>query len=188
MNNSEKLLALSFAAVLCATTTGWARTETTLQHGWRFAKVDSTGNRSPWQDVRVPHDWAIHEPFSRDNDLQIVAVEQNGETEKSEKTGRTGGLPYMGKGIYTTEFEVADTTDQSFTLVFDGAMSNPKVSVNGKHVGHWAYGYNSFYLDLPYGTIHPGANTLTVELENKPQSSRWYPGAGLYRNVHLLAT
>ena len=67
-------------------------------------------------------------------------------------------------------------------------MSNPKVSVNGKNVGGWAYGYNSFYLNLPAGAVNPGDNTLTVELENKPQSSRWYPGAGLYRNVHLLAT
>ncbi len=165
-----------------------ARTESTLTHGWQFAKVDSLGNRDAWQDVRVPHDWAIHEPFDRAHDLQVVAVEQNGETEKTEKTGRTGGLPYMGRGIYTTTFEVPDTVGQHFTLVFDGAMSNPKVRVNGQHVGGWAYGYNSFHLSLPSGVVHPGSNTLTVELENKPQSSRWYPGAGLYRNVHLIAT
>ena len=72
-----------------------ARTESTLTHGWQFAKVDSLGNRDAWQDVRVPHDWAIHEPFDRVHDLQVVAVEQNGETEKTEKTGRTGGLPYI---------------------------------------------------------------------------------------------
>ncbi len=67
-------------------------------------------------------------------------------------------------------------------------MSNPHVSVNGKHVGGWAYGYNSFHISLPAGLVKTGENTLTVELENKPQSSRWYPGAGLYRNVHLVAT
>lgn len=188
MKNYQRLLSVSCAALLCTAVTGWARTESTLQYGWKFAKIDSTGNRSQWETVRVPHDWAIHEPFSRDNDLQIVAVEQNGETEKSEKTGRTGGLPYMGKGIYTIPFEIADTTARTFTLVFDGAMSNPQVSVNGKHVGHWAYGYNSFHITLPAGTVHPGENTLTVEVENKPQSSRWYPGAGLYRNVHLITT
>ena len=165
-----------------------ARTHTTLDTGWKFAKVDSLGKRAPWQNVRVPHDWAVHEPFAREHDLQIVAVEQNGETEKTEKTGRTGGLPYMGKGIYTTTFEVADTAGQHFTLVFDGAMSNPRVTVNGKYAGGWAYGYNSFYLNLPNGMVKPGDNTLTVELENKPQSSRWYPGAGLYRNVHLVTT
>lgn len=165
-----------------------ARTETTFTHGWKFARVDADGTQKAWQDVRVPHDWAIHEPFSGDYDVQNVAIKQNGEIESSEKTGRTGGLPYMGKGIYTTTFEVPDTTGQVFTLVFDGAMSNPQVTVNGRHVGHWAYGYNSFYLDLPGGTINPGENTLTVELENHTQSSRWYPGAGLYRNVHLVTT
>lgn len=66
-----------------------ARTHTTLDTGWKFAKVDSLGKRAPWQNVRVPHDWAVHEPFAREHDLQIVAVEQNGETEKTEKTGRT---------------------------------------------------------------------------------------------------
>ncbi|MDE6125798.1 MAG: DUF4982 domain-containing protein, partial [Muribaculaceae bacterium] len=96
--------------------------------------------------------------------------------------------PYMGRGEYRRTFQVADTAGQHFTLVFDGAMANPRVSVNGKHAGHWAYGYNSFYLDLPQGTVKPGENTITVELENKPQSSRWYPGAGLYRNVRLVST
>ncbi len=175
------------AGVLFPSTT-CARTETTFTHGWKFARVDADGTQKAWQDVRVPHDWAIHEPFSGDYDVQNVAIKQNGEIESSEKTGRTGGLPYMGKGIYTTTFEVPDTTGQVFTLVFDGAMSNPQVTVNGRHVGHWAYGYNSFYLDLPGGTINPGENTLTVELENHTQSSRWYPGAGLYRNVHLVTT
>lgn len=175
------------AGALCPSST-CARTETTLTHGWKFARVNADGTQKAWQDVRVPHDWAIHEPFSGDYDLQNVAIKQNGEIESSEKTGRTGGLPYMGNGIYTTTFEIADTTGQVFTLVFDGAMSNPQVAVNGRHVGHWAYGYNSFYIDLPAGAINPGENTLTVELENHTQSSRWYPGAGLYRNVHLVAT
>ncbi len=189
MNNRNKsLFLIAIVAIAGGGITAEARMQTTLERGWRFAKIDTLGQQGKWQDVRVPHDWAVHEPFSRDNDLQVVAVEQNGETEKTEKTGRTGGLPYMGRGIYTTIFNVADTTGQEFTLLFDGAMSNPKVSVNGKNVGGWAYGYNSFYLNLPAGAVNPGDNTLTVELENKPQSSRWYPGAGLYRNVHLLAT
>lgn len=164
-----------------------ARTEQMLQKGWKFTKIDSTGINGQWQEVRVPHDWAIHEPFSREHDLQIIAVEQNGEKTKSEKTGRTGGLPYMGRGIYSTTFNVADTVDQSFTLVFDGVMSYPRVSVNDIPVGEWAYGYNSFYINLPQDVVRLGENSLTVEVENKPQSSRWYPGTGLYRNVHLIA-
>lgn len=188
MTNSLKLISLFAVPALCLPLAVTARTTETLTSGWEFAKIDSAGVAGKWQSVRVPHDWAIHEPFSRDHDLQVVAVEQNGEKEKTEKTGRTGGLPYMGRGEYRTTFEVADTAGQAFTLQFDGAMSNPVVWVNGKKVGHWAYGYNSFYLDLPAGVVVPGKNTLKVELENKPRSSRWYPGAGLYRNVHLVAT
>ncbi len=187
-NYLRRISILAFAVTLGVLPSISARTQQTFQYNWKFSKIDGSGNIADWHNVRVPHDWAIHEPFSREHDLQIVAVEQNGETEKTEKTGRTGGLPYMGKGVYTTTFEVADTMGQTFTLLFDGAMSNPQVSVNGKPVGHWAYGYNSFYLNIPDGIVHPGENILKVELENKPQSSRWYPGAGLYRNVHLIST
>lgn len=163
------------------------RSFTTLNDGWFFAK-GALPDVTDWQQVRVPHDWAIYGPFDRANDLQVVAVEQNGETEKTVKTGRTGGLPFIGKGVYRRTFAIPDTTGRAFTLVFDGAMSNAKVSVNGKQVGFWPYGYNSFYINLDNNDLKPGDNELVVELENYEQASRWYPGAGLYRNVHLVAT
>ena len=78
------------------------RTVQSLEKGWKFTKGDVPEAVSPsfddssWQAVSVPHDWAIYGPFSRDNDLQNVAVTQNFETEASVKTGRTGGLPYVG--------------------------------------------------------------------------------------------
>lgn len=157
-----------------------------LKDGWLFAKDTVTAD-TRWQNVKVPHDWAIYGPFDRNNDLQVVAVEQNGETEKTVKTGRTGGLPYYGKGFYKTTVDIPDTTGRSFHLVFDGAMSHPVVRLNGKTVGHWAYGYNAFVVPLD-SAVHPGENLLEVDLYNKPQSSRWYPGAGLYRNVTLIET
>ncbi len=140
-----------------------------------------------WKSVRVPHDWAVYGPFDRNNDLQVVAIEQNGEKEETVKTGRTGGLPYEGKGEYRTHFTVDSTDGKCFTLLFDGAMSNARVKVNGKDVGGWAFGYNSFFLNID-GAVKQGDNLLEVSLENYPESSRWYPGAGLYRNVHLVAT
>lgn len=158
----------------------------TLNEGWQFTKGDGETDAA-WQKVRVPHDWAIYGPFDRSNDLQVVAVEQNGETEETEKTGRTGGLPFIGKGTYKIDFEIPDTTDRAITLVFDGAMSNASVRLNGKDLGFWPYGYNSFYLDAT-GTAVPGTNHLEVFLENKERASRWYPGAGLYRNVHVVTT
>lgn len=171
---------LIWALMLASCAGMQARTDILLKKGWQFSK-DSVS----WNNVTVPHDWAIYGPFDRSYDLQKVAVEQNGETEETWKTGRTGGLPYVGKGFYRTTFEVADTAGKSLTLLFDGAMSHAHVYVNGRRVAYWPYGYNSFTADLD-GVAHPGVNTLEVSLENKPKSSRWYPGAGLYRNVHLV--
>ena len=182
MNYSKKrILFLSAIVSLMGSAYAAPRSETLLVN-WEFAPDSAS-----WQNVKVPHDWAIYGPFDRSNDLQLVAVEQNGETEETWKTGRTGGLPYIGRGFYKTTFEVADTAGLSTTLLFDGAMSHAKVYCNGRQVGYWPYGYNSFSVDLN-GVVRPGVNTLEVSLENKPESSRWYPGAGLYRNVHLIQT
>lgn len=185
---------LLLAAALCAGIPLSAqRTETLLTDGWRFHRGNSAGAALPscddsrWERVSVPHDWAIRGPFSRDHDLQNVAVTQNGESEASVKTGRTGGLPYVGEGWYRTTF----TTEagKRVSLVFDGAMSEAEVFVNGQRAGFWPYGYNSFHLDVTSLLLPAGQpNVLAVHLENKPQSSRWYPGAGLYRNVHVVQT
>lgn len=177
---------LTWLALVVAFAASAQRDVTTLNEGWQFTKGVPTAD-TKWQTVRVPHDWAIYGPFDRANDLQTVAVEQNGETEKTEKTGRTGGLPFIGKGSYRTTFEVPDTAGRAVTLVFDGAMSNAHVKVNGKEVAFWPYGYNSFYVDLG-DNVKPGENLLEVDLENFEKASRWYPGAGLYRNVHVVNT
>ncbi len=172
---------LSAVALYSFVSMAAVRTSTDLK-SWDFSR-DSV----KWEKVSVPHDWAIYGPFDRSYDLQKVAVEQNGEKEETWKTGRTGGLPYVGKGFYTTTFDIPDTPDRNYTLVFDGAMSNAHVYINGKLATFWPYGYNTFHVDAtPF--VHPGENTLQVSLENKERSSRWYPGAGLYRNVHLLST
>lgn len=144
-------------------------------------------NDAKWETVDIPHDWAIFGPFDKNNDLQNVAVTQNFETQASLKTGRTGGLPYVGIGWYRTTFH--STPGKQTTLIFDGAMSEARVLVNGKEACFWSCGYNSFYCDVTSLVNEDGKNnTLAVRLENRPQSSRWYPGAGLYRNVHVVTT
>ena len=149
---------------------------------WEFTHVAD----SDWQEVTVPHDWAIGEAFDRSYDLQEVAVVQNGEQTATVKTGRSGGLPWMGKGWYRTRIATPDR-DKCYTLYFDGAMSHARVSIRGKEICYWPYGYNAFYADItPY--ITGDTTEVLVSLENQPQSSRWYPGAGLYRNVHLITT
>lgn len=186
MNRQISLLAVMALLGSLTVSIHAQRTVTTLNEGWEFTK-GRPGGTTKWQKVRVPHDWAIYGPFNRANDLQTVAVEQNGETEKTEKTGRTGGLPFIGQGTYRTTFEIADTVNRNITIVFDGAMSNAHVKVNGKEVAYWPYGYNSFYADVSDAVV-PGNNDMVVELENFERASRWYPGAGLYRNVHVVNT
>lgn len=169
------------------------RSEYLLEKGWKFTKGEvsnaemSAFNDAKWETVDIPHDWAIFGPFDKSNDLQNVAVTQNFETQASLKTGRTGGLPYVGIGWYRTTFH--STPGKQTTLIFDGAMSEARVFVNGKEACFWPCGYNSFYCDVTSLVNEDGKNsTLAVRLENRPQSSRWYPGAGLYRNVHVVTT
>ena len=169
------------------------RTEQLLDKGWKFTREDSKDfvtpdyNDKKWQSVVIPHDWAIYGPFSINNDKQEIAITQDGQQKAMEHAGRTGGLPFVGVGWYRLNFETPGfSKGKKATLVFDGAMSHAHVYVNGKEAGYWPYGYNSFYLDITPYLNETGANTLAVRLENKPESSRWYPGAGLYRNVHLV--
>ncbi len=162
------------------------RTETILKE-WEFRHDHDVEAAEGWETVSVPHDWAIYGPFDRSHDLQKVAVVQNGEKVASEKTGRTGGLPYMGKGAYRRSIEVAkeELDGRRHVLLFDGAMSEAQVFVGGKKVCFWPYGYNSFWCDVTDHLVS-GSNEVTVLLENRPQSSRWYPGAGLYRKVRHI--
>lgn len=194
-NRLFSLIAVTLLAASCADLQQPARQEFLLEKGWKFTREDGdfskdTTNVSSWQDVTVPHDWAVYGPFDSNNDAQVVAITQNFERRASLKTGRTGGLPYVGTGWYRTEFSVPDFDgSKSVELLFDGAMSYAKVYVNEKYVGTWPYGYNSFHFDVTDFINSDGsANTLAVRLENLPESSRWYPGAGLYRNVHVIVT
>ena len=166
-----------------------------MEKGWRFTREDCEEfsrvgyDDSQWQSVTIPHDWAIYGPFSIHNDRQNVAITQDGQKEAMEHAGRTGGLPFVGAGWYRLEFKAEGFGEgKRASLIFDGAMSHARVYVNGEEVGFWPYGYNSFHFDVTDYLKAGEVNELAVRLENKPESSRWYPGAGLYRNVHLVVT
>ena len=170
--------------LLVATTLSAQRQETILRDGWQFSHHQDKG----WQDVQVPHDWAISGPFDKEIDKQTVAIEQNGEKQATEKTGRSGSLPWIGEGWYRTTFKT-DKESQRVVLNFDGAMAEPEVYVNGMKVGEWKYGYTPFNIDIT-GVVNGDdtSNTLVVHLKNVEESSRWYPGAGLIRPVTLIQT
>ena len=157
------------------------RQETTLTDDWQFSQ-----DKKIWQNVSIPHDWAIAGPFDKKWDLQKVAIEQNGETEATEKSGRSGALPWIGEGHYRRTLTIPAGSEHA-ELIFDGAMAEPVVFINGQKAGYWAYGYNAFRVDItPFMKV--GDNLLEVDLKNVEESSRWYPGAGIYRPVTLLLT
>src|SRR6266478_5504378 len=124
-----------------------------------------------WRQLNLPHDWGIEGPF------------------KQEYPGETGKLPWWGVAWYRKHFDVpASDAGKQIYLDVDGAMAYAAVWLNGQFVGGWPYGYSSWRLNLtPY--IKTGmANVLAIRLDNPPNSSRWYPGGGIYRNVWLVKT
>ncbi|MDO5588344.1 MAG: glycoside hydrolase family 2 TIM barrel-domain containing protein [Bacteroidales bacterium] len=173
-----KLFATIIALAGVFTASAQAHQETNISK-WQFSQTGAE-----WKAVTVPHDWAISGPFDKKWDLQMVAIKENGEDKPTEHSGRSGSLPWIGKGFYKTTVHIAEGTAYA-ELKFDGAMAAPEVSVNGKKAGHWAYGYNAFRVDItPY--IHTGDNLIEVALENEEESNRWYPGGGIYRPVTLI--
>ncbi len=171
-------------AVFCAVASGatgiriGGERKLNFDEDWSFHKGEAAGaeqpgfNDSSWRKLRLPHDWAIEGPF----DPKINPDE--------------GSLPYFGTGWYRKRFSLSgQTAGKRYSIVFDGAMSDAHVWLNGKEIGARPYGYISFALNLtPYLEFGGKTNVLAVRLTPKPGSSRWYPGAGLYRNVWLVVT
>lgn len=175
--------------------TNESRRTVLLDKDWLFFHGEVENGESPsiktngWQSVTVPHDWAISGEFDRSIDLVEAMVTEDGEQVPQVRTGRTGGLPHIGVGWYRRKLDLpASLEGKRVSVEFDGAMSHAKVFVNGKFAGEWPYGYASFGFDITDLVEFGGENTLAVRLENKPASSRWYPGAGIYRDVRMVIT
>lgn len=192
---SMNLLLIALWMTLTVSVFGQEKTREvlTLEKNWRFHKGDVEHayapdfNDSKWESVTVPHDWAIKGPFNKEIDKQTVAIVQNGEEVATEKTGRTGALPYIGIGWYRNQFFIPNfSAEKKVILLFEGAMSEPEVFLNGKKIGSWNYGYSYFYFDITDHILADQQNSLAVKLTNRERSSRWYPGAGLYRNVRVI--
>ncbi len=140
--------------------------------GGQIAYTQREFDDSSWQRVNLPHDWAIEGPF--------VTTGQN---------GGMGRLPSPGVGWYRKKLTIpASDAGKSIFLDVDGAMSYAAVWLNGHIVGGWPYGYSSWRVDLTPYVMPGGTNQLAIRLDNPPDSSRWYPGGGIYRNVWLTKT
>lgn len=134
--------------------------------------VQNNFDESKWERINLPHDWAIKGPFYAGNNAVVG--------------GGMGRLPIQGIGWYRKKINIPSADKgKSVFLDIDGAMSYAMVWFNGNLVGGWPYGYNSFRLDLTPYLNFGGDNQLAIRLDNPNSSSRWYPGAGIYRNVWL---
>jgi beta-galactosidase len=144
-------------------------------YGGDVAYVASGFNDASWRMLDLPHDFGAEGPF--------IPPGQAG------SDGSSGRLPYFGVAWYRKNINIpAGDAGKQVYLDMDGSMSYTSVWINGTLAGGWPYGYSSFRIDLtPY--IKTGAdNTLAIRLDNPPNSSRWYPGGGIYRNVWLTKT
>jgi len=148
-----------------------------FNEGWRFLKADASGaeqadfDDAAWRALNLPHDWAIEGPFD------------------SKYNPETGGLPIFGTAWYRKHFTIpTDGRGKFYSIEIDGAMSNSTVWLNGHKLGGRPYGYSSFELELTPHLNFGGENVIAVRLAPEDESSRWYPGAGIYRNVWLVST
>lgn len=190
----KKFASVSFAAFILLTAYdgflfSQPGTRESFNEGWKFIRYFNASNEnvtisrepeglqspsindSSWRTLDLPHDWAIEGPFSD-------TLENN-----------TGLLPWKGIGWYRKHFMVpANDEGKRIYIDIDGAMAYAQVWLNGKFVGEWPYGYTSFRLDLTPYLIFGKENLIAIRLDTKKWDSRWYPGAGLYRNVWLVKT
>ena len=165
---------ITVVAALGLLSSVWADEE--LATGWKFAKdpsqkLEAAGidfDDSGWEEVRVPHDWAISGPFN------------------PEEHGGSGKLPWRGVGWYRKAVTLdAAEKGKSVLLDFDGVMASPQVYVNGHLAGGWSYGYLGFRVDATRFVKFGGKNVIAVRASTLDHRSRWYPGAGIYRKVVL---
>lgn len=139
--------------------------------GGEVAYVQPGFDDGAWRHVTLPHDWAIEGPFT------------------AAGGGGMGRLPSAGVGWYRRKLDIpVSDAGKSVFLEVDGAMSYATVWLNGRIVGGWPFGYSSWHVDLTPYVRFGGANQLAIRLDNPPESSRWYPGGGIYRNVWLTKT
>jgi len=134
-----------------------------------FARINFDDRQ--WRLLNLPHDWGVEGPFQLDY------------------PGETGKLPWWGIAWYRHHLDVPNSdAGKKIYLDVDGAMSYATIWVNGKLVGGWPYGYASWRVELTPYLNFGGDNVVAIRLDNPPDSSRWYPGGGIYRNVWLVKT
>lgn len=131
--------------------------------GWQFCLCDIGTELSAlpgrhWYDVELPHDWLIND---------------------------TSKLYETGEGWYRRSLPCsAEQLSGRVLLNFDGVYMNSTLFVNGKEAGSWTYGYSAFEHDIT-DFLHEGENELLLRVSHQSPNTRWYSGAGIFRDVML---
>ena len=167
----------TFLLLLTFAFSGICREYSDFNMDWKFHRGEISGAEAPgfddsnWEAVSIPHDWAISGPF--DHDLPA----------------NTAKLPWKGIGWYRKDFFMPQEYEgQRVYFIFDGIMAFPEIYINGVLAGKWDYGYNSFYLDVTGLINFNEENSIAIKADTRKHDSRWYPGAGIYRNINMLIT
>lgn len=131
--------------------------------GWQFCLCDIGTELSAlpgrhWYDVELPHDWLINDASK---------------------------LYETGEGWYRRSLPCsAEQLSGRVLLNFDGVYMNSTLFVNGKEAGSWTYGYSAFEHDIT-DFLHEGENELLLRVSHQSPNTRWYSGAGIFRDVML---
>ena len=164
MNKTISNVGATLSLALLCSLQGLARDVEDFNSGWEFSSDQKT-----WRAVSVPHDWAIAGPFNPKGD------------------GNTGKLPWHGRGVYATTISLDELPKGRMFLDFEGVMAHATVFANNNPCGRGDYGYLGFRADLtPY--LMKGENKIIVKVDTDNFKSRWYPGGGIYRPIHLVKT
>ncbi len=168
------MICYQFSLISCQKLKEYGFSDSSFNKDWLFKKGDSENAAAvdfqdiDWRKLDVPHDWAIEGPFD------------------PKYNARTGGLPVHGVAWYRKHFTVAKGYEgKRISVEFDGVMNNSKVYLNGEYIGERPFGYMGFELDLTPHIRFNEDNVIAVRVAPEDLASRWYSGAGIYRNVYL---
>ncbi|MBQ8786874.1 MAG: DUF4982 domain-containing protein [Oscillospiraceae bacterium] len=137
-----------------------------INDGWEFKLLpldsgyDKAMAEKGWKAVDLPHDWLIYD---------------------------TNNLYADGQGWYRRKLEIEETNGKCIRLYFDGIYMDSHIFVNGKEVFRHTNGYTAFYVDISE-FVHKGENEIAVQVDYRSPNSRWYSGAGIFRDVEHVTT
>ena len=165
-----------------------------INQGWQFHRGDVKNiaelksTQSGDEVVNLPHDFLIGQDWVAPDASERPDNSDAGSNVRSRLSSR--GFKEMGIGWYRYELTPKDEwKGKRIVLDFQGIMLVGDVYLNGKRIGGTDYGYLGFDIDLSKLLKWGQTNEIAVKADTQnPNNSRWFTGAGLYRDVNLIVT